>query len=164
MWRISQWRSIQGYTWHVDRTPPPPGGTPQPPRGDTLMFLFITTAAAKNRGKKTFTTIPHSPAHWSIVYFVKRGVVFWLQNTLKAACSFDSFQFEVIQSSQVEKCIVTTPETRLDTPETTFLHPTTTPSSTTGVSVSSSFPSWQHHQPKIMVYKVRFGIWNFVVP
>jgi len=36
--------------------PPSPGGTPQPPRGDILMFIFLATTAAKNGGKNPFTT------------------------------------------------------------------------------------------------------------
>jgi len=163
MWRISQWRSIQGYTWHVDRTPSPPGGTPQPPRDDTLMSWPIATTAAKNGGKNP-SQLLHSPAHWSIVYFVIRELSFFdCKNTRKAAFRTTFIAFEGTQSSHVKWYIMITSETRLGTPETIFMHPTTTTPSTKSISFSSSFHSWPHHNLKVWVLKVRSGFWKFVV-
>ena len=164
MWRISQWRSIQWYTWHVGRTPAPPGDTPPHPRGDALMSLLPATTAAKNGGKKPSTTTPFTGTLIRCIGLSNVMLFFDCKNTLKAACSFASGMIGVMQSSKAKYYVVTAPETRCDTPETTFLHPTTTTPSTTGVSVSSSFPSWHHHQPKMTVLKMGFGFWKFNGP
>ena len=104
--------------------------------------------AAKNGGKKTFTTTSFTGILIHCIGLSNVTLVFDCKNTLKAACRFASSIIGVMQSSKVKYYVVTAPETRLGTPETTFLHPTTTTPSTTGVSLSSSFHSWHHHQPK----------------
>ena len=120
--------------------------------------------AAKNGGKKTFTTTSFTGILIHCIGLSNVTLFFDCKNTLKAACSFASGMIGVMQSSKVKYYVVPVPETRLGTPEIKFLRPMTTTPSTTGVSVSSSFPSWHHHQSKMTVLKMGIGFWKFNVP
>jgi len=163
MWRISQWRSTHDTTDTLI-VRPRYRAVPRNPRVATHWCHDPLQPRPQKMEEKNPSQLLHSPAHWSIVYFVKRELSFFdCKNMRKAVFRITSVAFEATQSSHVKWYIMMTPETRLDTPETHELSfflrlqaPHVCPfrrPSIPGTTINL----------RVRVLKVRFGFWKFVV-
>ena len=164
MWRISQWRSTHDTTDTLI-VRPRYRAVPRNPRVATHWCHDPLQPRPQKMEEKNPSQLLHSPAHWSIVDFVKRGVVFLtakirgkrrlepLLSHLKVHrvhMSSDTQWWPQKHALIHQKQRSCTPRLRLQVPQVCPFRRPSIPVTTINL--------------RVRVLKVRFGFWKFVVP